>query len=74
MLSSNDDNGEKPMLRDKVTGLDRVNVAICGPQFSGESGAGKTESCKLLVAHLIELNHVKSVLEQRILQASHLFV
>lgn len=35
---------------------------------SGESGAGKTESCKLLVAHLIELSRAKSVLEQRILQ------
>ena len=36
--------------------------------ISGESGAGKTESCKFIVAELVELSHSKSVLEQKILQ------
>lgn len=37
--------------------------------ISGESGAGKTESCKFIVAELMELSHSKSVLETKILQA-----
>ena len=36
--------------------------------LSGESGAGKTESCKFIVTHLTELSHAKSLVEQRIIQ------
>ena len=36
--------------------------------FSGESGAGKTESAKLLISQLVELSRGTSQLEQQILQ------
>lgn len=36
--------------------------------FSGESGAGKTESAKLLISQLVELSKGTSQLEQQILQ------
>ena len=35
---------------------------------SGESGAGKTESAKLLISQLVELSRGTSQLEQQILQ------
>ena len=35
---------------------------------SGESGAGKTESAKLLIGQLVELSRGTSQLEQQILQ------
>lgn len=38
---------------------------------SGESGAGKTETCKFIVRELVELSHGKSVLEQKILQVNN---
>lgn len=38
--------------------------------FSGESGAGKTESTKLLLRQLMELCRANSQLEQQILQVS----
>ena len=37
---------------------------------SGESGAGKTESAKLLISQLVELSKGTSQLEQQILQVS----
>jgi myosin-3 len=40
--------------------------------ISGESGAGKTESCKFIVTHLTELSHAKSLVEQRIIQVNPL--
>lgn len=45
--------------------FDSKNV-ICN--FSGESGAGKTESAKLLISQLVELSKGTSQLEQQILQ------
>ena len=36
--------------------------------YSGESGAGKTESAKLLISQLVELSRGTSQLEQQILQ------
>ena len=38
--------------------------------YSGESGAGKTESTKLIIKQLIELSHGKTQLEQQIIQVS----
>ena len=38
---------------------------------SGESGAGKTESTKLLLQHIMNLCKGNSQLEQQILQVSH---
>lgn len=38
---------------------------------SGESGAGKTESAKLIVSQLMELSQSRSLLEQRILQVGN---
>ena len=38
------------------------------PFRSGESGAGKTESCKFIVGHLTELSHAKNLTEQKIIQ------
>ena len=35
---------------------------------SGESGAGKTETAKLLISQLVELSKGTSLLEQQILQ------
>ncbi|PFX20078.1 Myosin-IIIb [Stylophora pistillata] len=40
--------------------------------ISGESGAGKTESAKLLISHLVELSRGTSQLEQQILQVNPL--
>ena len=40
--------------------------------ISGESGAGKTETCKFMVTHLTELSHAKSLIEQRIIQINPL--
>lgn len=47
----------------------RLNIATFFP-FSGESGAGKTESTKLLLRQLMELCRANSQLEQQILQVS----
>ena len=43
-------------------------VGVCCLCSSGESGAGKTESCKFIVGHLTELSHAKSLTEQKIIQ------
>ena len=40
------------------------NLMYCS---SGESGAGKTESCKLMIAQLVELSQGKTTLEQSII-------
>ena len=40
--------------------------------ISGESGAGKTETCKFMVTHLTELSHAKSLIEQRNIQINPL--
>ena len=52
--------------------ISNVVVQYALPSFvcigSGESGAGKTESCKFIVTHLTELSHAKSLVEQRIIQ------
>eukprot|EP00794_Sanderia_malayensis_P009787 gene9787-10786_t len=57
--------------------MDKAHQALHGygakePQnqccvISGESGAGKTESCKLLIKHLIDLSEGTSELDQQIL-------
>ena len=44
-----------------------ARVGVCS-LCSGESGAGKTESCKFIVGHLTELSHAKSLTEQKIIQ------
>ena len=47
-----------------------VSCSVLTFACSGESGAGKTESAKLLVAQLMELSQSRSVLEQKIVQVS----
>ena len=42
--------------------------------FSGESGAGKTETCKLMIKQLIDLSGGASELDQQILLVSHFYL
>ena len=42
-----------------------VTFYVCS---SGESGAGKTESCKFMIAQLVELSQGKTTLEQSIIK------
>ena len=48
-----------------------VCVVVLFLFYSGESGAGKTESTKLLLRHIMELCRANSQLEQQILQVEY---